>query len=401
MSTHALLKGLERNSSLVLLGTAAFALIGLACAAQSTAVDGQVFRLINIRDEDNNTRHIQSWLDLAPDGRTLAVAPTQSFPFRLYDLQEGRIARTLDVGNWYAGARSTFSSSGRYLVLQQMFYLDMAPNKVRPVKFQVVEVADGRTVFASDDLYSATLSPDERSLYTLGPKGLEVVDLISGERDKLRRMPRLGHAVAVSTDGSKVAVAHQPTREELAAMPSVRNDKDALKALEKFGHIVVVYDAATLKPIHTLNEPFDKIFRLVYSPDGRDLWIHAKPHTRKGSAVDKRQSYVSTADASSGAMRRTAFPSLSTYEPDFRISPDGKLFGIVSQGRKFLEIHLYDRESGRMTERFELGYRFGDATPLKDGEFGADGRLSFTFLPDGRNIWMTFGTRLVEWTYKP
>lgn len=398
MSTHALLKGLERLPYPALIATALACLMTLASLGQT---DGQVYRVINIRDEDNKTRHIQSWLDLAPDGRTLAVAPTQSFPFRLYDLEEGSITRTLDVGNWYAGARSTFSASGRLLVLQQMFYLDMAPNKVRPVKFQVVEVADGRSVFAAEDLYAAALSPDERSLYTLGPKGLEVVDLATGQRDPQRRMERLGHAVAVSTDGSRVAVAHRPTRDELAAMPSVRNDKDALKALEKLGHIVVVYDAATMKPLHTLNEPFDKIFRLVYSTDGRDLWIHAKPHTRKGSAVDPRQSYVSTADARSGEMRRTAFPSLSTYEPDFRISPDGKLFGIVSQGRKFLEIHLYDRESGRMVDRFELSYRFRDATPLKDGEFGADGRLSFTFLPDGRNIWMTFGTRLIEWTYKP
>jgi hypothetical protein len=389
---------LERLSYPALIATALAGLLTLVAAAQS---DGQVYRVINIRDEANTTRHIQSWLDLAPDGRTLAVAPTQSFPFRLYDLQENRITRTLDVGNWYAGARSTFSSSGRYLVLQQLFYLDMAPNKVRPVKFQVVDVATGRAVYHAEDLYNAALSPDERHLYTLGPSGLDVVDLNSGERSAQHRVDRPGHAVAVSTDGSRVAVAHRPTRAELAAMPSVRNDKDALKALEKVGHIVVIYDASTLQPLHTLDEPFDKIFRLVYSSDGRDLWIHAKPHTRKGSAVDPRQSYVSTADAATGAMKRTTFPSLSTYEPDFRISPDGRLFGIVSQGRKFLEIHLYERETGRMVDRFELSYRFADATPLKDGEFGADGRLSFTFLPDGRTIWMTFGTRLIEWTYAP
>jgi hypothetical protein len=395
---HSPTNRLERLSYPTLLVTAAACLLTLAAAAQD---DGQQYRVINIRDEANITRHIQSWLDLSPDGRTLAVAPTQSFPFRLYDLQESRITRTIDVGNWYAGTRSTFSSSGRYLVLQQLFYLDMAPNKVRSVKFEVVDVASGSSVFQAEDIYTAALSPDERTLYTVGPKGLEVVDLSSGKRDPVRRLERLGHAVAVSSDGGRVAIAHRPTRAELAAMPSVRNDKDALKALEKYGNIVVVYDAATLTPVHTLNEPFDKVFRLVYSTDGRDLWIHAKPHTRKGSAVDPRQSYVSTADAGTGEMRRTAFPSLSTYEPDFRISPDGRLFGIVSQGRKFLEIHLYERETGRMVDRFELSYRFADATPLKDGEFGADGRLSFTFLPDGRRIWMTFGTRLIEWTYAP
>ncbi|MEX1132085.1 MAG: hypothetical protein WEC15_02570 [Flavobacteriales bacterium] len=381
-----------------MLALAAASLLTLAALGQG---DGQVYRVVNVRDEANSTRHIQSWVDLAPDQRTLAVAPTQSFPFRLYDIEEERITNTINVGNWYAGARSTFSSTGKYLTLQQMFYLDMAPNKVRPVKFQVVEVADGRTVFSSEDLYAAALAPDEQTLYTLGTTGLEAVDLSNGKRDAVRRMERLGYAVAVSNDGARVAVAHKPNRAELAAMPSVRNDKDALKALEKYGQIVVVYDARTMQPLHTLNEPFDKIFRLVYSSDGSDLWIHAKPHTRKGSAIDPRQSYVSVADATTGEMRRTAFPSLATYEPDFRISVDGKLFGIVSQGRKFLEIHLYERATGRMVDRFELSYRFRDATPLKDGEFGADGRLSFCFLPDGKNILMTFGTRLVEWTYAP
>ncbi len=360
-----------------------------------------MYRVLNIRDADNTTRHIHSWVDLAPDQRTLAVAPTQSFPFRFYDIAEQRITRTLDIGHWYGGARSSFSTRGTYLVLQQMFYQDLAPNKVRAVKFEVVEVATGRSVFSASDLYAAALAPDESTLYALGPGGLQVTDLATGRPDKARHLERPGHALAVSTDGRHVAVAHKPTREELAAMPSVRNDKDALKALAKTGNIVVVHDAATLEPVHTLAEPFDKVFRLQYSPDGKDLWVHAKPHTRKGTAVDPRQSYVSVADAASGEVRRTAFPSLSQHGPDFRISPDGKLFGIVSQGRKFLEIHLYDRATGRMTDRFELSYRFGDATPLNDGEFGADGRLSFVFLPDGKNIWMTFGTRLVEWTYAP
>ncbi|HRP00083.1 MAG TPA: hypothetical protein PLN54_11660, partial [Flavobacteriales bacterium] len=96
MSTHTPDKGLTRLSFPTLIATAVAGLLALATCAQD---DGQVHRVINIRDDANITRHIQSWLDLAPDGRTLAVAPTQSFPFRLYDLQEGRITRTLDVGN--------------------------------------------------------------------------------------------------------------------------------------------------------------------------------------------------------------------------------------------------------------------------------------------------------------
>ncbi|MDX9751847.1 MAG: hypothetical protein RBT71_12250, partial [Flavobacteriales bacterium] len=271
MSTHTPSKGVYRPSIPALILLALTGLLGLATYGQD---DGQEYRVLNIRDADNTTRHIHSWVDLAPDQRTLAVAPTQSFPFRFYDIAEQRITRTLGIGNWYGGARSSFSTRGTYLVLQQMFYQDLAPNKVRAVKFEVVEVATGRTVFSASDLYAAALAPDESTLYALGPGGLQVTDLATGRPDKARHLERPGHALAVSTDGRHVAVAHKPTREELAAMPSVRNDKDALKALAKTGNIVVVHDAATLEPVHTLGEPFDKVFRLQYSPDGKDLWVH-------------------------------------------------------------------------------------------------------------------------------
>lgn len=363
--------------------------------------DGQRYQTLAIRDEGHPTRHILSGLALSPDRHTLAIAPTQSHPFRLYDLNEQRIITDLDAGNWYAGARTSFSAQGTYLLLEQIFYLDLAPNKVRPVKFEIREATTGKLVHRLEDTFNAVLAPDERTLYAIGPEGLRVVDLHDGGVHRIQQLERLGHAVAVNTDGTRLAVSHKPSKAELAAMPSVRNDKDALKNLMKQGELVVIYDAATLKPLHVLDEPFEKIFRLEYSPDGRDLWVLSKPHTRKGSSINVNQRHVSVADATTGAMRRTAFPSLYPYDPDFGISPDGTLFGIASKGNKFMEIHLYDRTTGRMVDRFELTYRFGDATPLKDGEFGSDGRLSFVFLPDGKRILMTFGTRLVEWTYKP
>lgn len=374
----------------------------LACVSSASLWaqnDGQAYRVVTVRDDSSPTRHIQSWVALSPDRRTLSIAPTQSFPFRIYDIGEERILREIDAGNWYGGARTSFSAHGHYMVLEQLFYQDLAPNKVRPVKFEVVEVATGSRQFELANTYNAALAPDERTLYALGPGGLRVTDIVTGREDKVKQLARLGYAVAVNTDGTRIAVSHKPTKAELAAMPSVRNDKDALKNLMKQGELVVVYDAATLQPLQVLDEPFDKIFRLEYSPDGRDLWILSKPHTRKGSSLNINQRYVSVADATTGEIRRTAFPSQYPYDPDFSISPDGKLFGIVSKGNKFMEIHLYDRATGRMVDRFELSYRFRDATPLADGEFGADGRISFVFLPDGQRILMTFGTRLVEWTY--
>jgi len=377
-----------------------FAVFGLLPGGARAQDEGHVQRVVQVRSSDAETRHIHSWIDIHPDGRSVLLSPTQSFPFRSVDIAEEGVVNTFDAGNWYGGARCTYSKSGRYALLEQLFYQQWRPDKVRAVKYEVVEPATGKKVFSGSDLYAADLAPDERTLYTLGKDGLHVVDLITGERDEVRSLSRLGYALAVNADGTRLAVAHQPTREELAALPSVRNDKTLLKGMEKRARTVTVYDAATLQPLHRLNEPFDEVFRLAYGPDGRDLWIMAKPHSRHGSNLDHRQRYLSVADAVSGEMRRTTFPAISEYEPDFRISPDGKLLAIGSMG-KFQEIHLYDRNTGRMVDRFIRTHRFRDATPLKDGEFGAENRVSFCFLPDGERIWMTFGTRLVEWTFQP
>lgn len=375
------------------------ALAGLLTLASSAQDDGQEYRILKVGGSESIAGYLTSWIDVSPDGSTVGLSATQGFPYRFFPVADETRVRTIDVGNWYAGARARFSSTGKYILLQQLFYLDYAPNKDRPIKYEVVDVTTGKAVFSMDDLYAAALTPDETTVVTLGKDGLHLVDLASGKRSPAG-LERTGNAVAVSTDGQRVAVAHKPTKAELEALTGLRNDKDAVKNALKVGQLVTVYDLATLKPLHTLDELFDKVFRLEYSPDGQDLWVHAKPHTRKSGNPNPNQCYVSVADARTGAMRRTAFPSLAQYEPDFRTSPDGKLFAIGSQGNKFMEVHLYERATGRMVDRFVLSYRLFEKMATK-AEFPSDGRVSFVFLPDGRRMLMTFGNRLIEWTYAP
>lgn len=382
---------------MVLLLIAAFAgLLTLAAAAQG---DGQEYRLLNVAGKETPSGYLCCWLDLAPDGSTIGLSATQGFPYRTFRIDDEEHVQELDIGNWYAGSRARFSRSGRLILLQQLFYIDYAPNKDRPIRYEVVERATGKALARFENLYAADITPDERAVAALGKDGLHLVDLASGQRTALH-LPRTGNAVAVSTDGARIAVAHRPTKEELQQLTALRSDKDALKAAMKVGQVVKVYDARTLEPVHLLDALFDKVFRLEYSPDGQDLWIHAKPHTRKGGNPNANQSYVSVADARTGELRRASFPSLARYEPDFRISPDGRLFAIGSQGGRFMELHLYDRATGGMVDRFVLSYRLFEKMASK-AEFPSDGRLSFVFLPDGKRLLMTFGNRLIEWTYKP
>lgn len=372
-------------------------LLALTAAAQD---DGQQYRILKVGGQETMSGYLTCWLDLAPDDKTVGLSSTQSFPYRSFAIDDEEHVSKLDVGNWYAGSRARFSNTGKYLVLQQLYYLDFAPNKDRPIQYEIVDFTTGKTVRRFEDLFAAALTPDERTVVTLDKDGVKFTDLATGHADRARSIDRTGNAVAVSNDGKRLAVAHRPTKDEVAALPSVRNDKDAIKHGVKQGQIVVVYDMATLKPLYTLPELFDKIFRLEYSPDGKDLWIHAKPHTRKSGNPNPNQSYVSVADAATGEMRRTAFPSLALYEPDFRISPDGTLFAIGSQGGRFMEVHLYDRATGAMKDRFILSYRIFEKMASK-AEFPSDGRLSIIFLPDGKRMLMTFGNRLIEWTYAP
>jgi len=362
--------------------------------------DWQVYRILKVGGKETLSGYLTCWLDRTPDGSTIGLSSTQGFPFRSFQADHVDQVQEMDIGNWYAGSRARFSPSGKYLLLQQLYYLDFAPNKDRPIKYEVVDVGAKRAVATFEDLFAAAITPDEATVLTLDPQGVRFTDLATGHVDKARHIQRTGNAIAVSSDGRRFAVAHRPTKAEVEALPAVRNDKDAIKHGAKYGQIVVVYDMATLKPIAIIGELFDKVFRLEYSPDGRDLWIHAKPHTRKGGNPNPNQSYVSVADAATSAMRRTAFPSLALYEPDFRTSPDGTLFAIGSQGGRFLEVHLYDRTTGAMKDRFVLSYRLFEKMASKS-EFPSDGRLSFVFLPDGRRMLLTFGNRLIEWTFQP
>lgn len=396
MSAPTLQKGLERLSFPALLATAVAGLLAIAAFGQD---DGQVYRILKVGGQETMSGYLTCWLDVAPDQRTVGLSSTQGFPYRSFPIDAEQQVQEMDIGNWYAGSRARFSSTGKYLLLQQLFYIDYAPNKDRPIKYEVVDRASQKAVAAFDDLYAAAITPDETTIVTLGKDGLHLHDIATGKRTGTG-LDRTGNAVAVSNDGTRIAVAHRPTKEELEKLSSLRNEKDAVKNALKVGQLVTIYDSATLKPLATLDELFDKVFRLEYSPDGKDLWIHAKPHTRKGGNPNANQSYVSVADAQTNAMKRTSFPSLALYEPDFRISPNGELFAICSQQGRFMEVHLYDRATGAMKDRFVLSYRLFEKMATK-AEFPSDGRLSFVFLPDGKRLLMTFGNRLIEWTYAP
>lgn len=397
MSFHAHQKGLNRLSIPALIATAIAGLIGLSVAGQD---DGQQYRVIDQAALGLGTDHVHSWIDLSPDGRTLAISATGSSPLLVLDISDLKVIRTVDIGDWNLGSRVTHSRTGRYLLLEAIEYLAYSPRGKQARRFAVLDFASGKLVVAEVQAYAAAISADETALYSIDGEGVNRTDFGTGSTKKTPGPSRVGSALAVSPDGKQIAMAYDPTEEDLLLIPSIRNDKKAIKAALKIGQVVHVHDLATGAFAFSVNELFDRAFRLNYSGDGKELWIHAKPATHKSANPDVTLSYVDVADARTGIMQRASFPSHALYEPTFCANKANGLFAIGSQRGRYLEVHLYDRTSGSMAGRFILDERLFSKL-RENGEQWSDQRVGFALLPDGKRMLMTSASRLVEWTYAP
>ncbi len=176
--------------------------------------------------------------------------------------------------------------------------------------------------------------------------------------------------------------------------PSLKKNKDALKTTLKYKQQISIFNTENFEKEVTIDEFYDIIYRLDYSSDGKTLFCMNIPHLKVQNG-NNRQTYINIIDAESGQPLRKGFISLAAYEPDFKLSNDGKFFGLISQSNKFIELHIYDFETGKMLYRFELSYRLYEKN---DGDFiMADSRASFVFLPDNKSVLVTMGNRLVLW----
>ena len=386
----------DRYSAPALIAAALAGLLTLVAIAQN---DVQDFKTIRLGGQQEPSGQRISWLDTSPDGSTVAVTYNAGFPLRFYPMDRPEEAAGIDVGNWYEGSRGQYSTSGRYMLLQQLFYLDHTPNKDHPIKFEVIDVATGSVVQIFENIYAAALTPDDSTVLTLDEEGVKFTELTTGKVHNILSIDHPGNAIAVSMDGKRFAVAHQPRELEMAALPSVENDTDPINLDVMKGQVVEVYDMATMKSIYTLSERIKQVFRLQYSTNERDLFIHAKPFTSTPCTPNPKHSYVLVADALFGEMQGISYPTSATCEPDFRTSPDGSLFAIGSACGTVQEVHLYDRDSGKMLDRFVVSRLSRERMGQDDLTFEAD-MLSFVFLPDNKRMLITSGDRIIEWTYK-
>jgi WD40 repeat protein len=344
-----------------------------------------------------DVKHIVVGMDMSPDQKYLAISGNQSFPCYIFDWSKREIKTQYDVGNWYAGSSVKYSSGGKYLLLQQLYYMDWAPNKDREVNFEVIHAESGSVVKRFEKIHAAAFTPDEQYIVTLVAGEVSFWNLETGNKDKSFNVNLATNGVAVSPDGKHIAVSHRPDADELKKRPDYKKNKKAYQNTAKYKQEVSIFETETFKKVITVNEFYDIVYKLEYSGDGITIFCMNIPHVNIQTSAE-RLTYISTINAETGNAQRKGFTSKALYEPDFKLSHDGRLMGVISQSTKFLELHIYDFETGKMLKRFELSYRLFEKN---EGDMIiADSRASFVFLPDNKSVFITMGNHLVLWEMK-
>lgn len=340
---------------------------------------------------------IHSDMDLIPGTNNYAVSATQSFPMYIIDGETLEIKEKYDVGNWYGGSRIFPSVSGRYLLLQQLKYLDYAPNKDREVHFEVFESSTGKVILDIPSAHSAALHPNEEELIVLIGDEVFSYSLEGKEKRRLFPVPEATNCVAISPDGSQIAISHHVEDNFLNEYVTKKRQKKNYKIFQKYRQCVSVYSTTDFKRLYTVDEMFDIPYILQYDHSGEHLLCYSVPHTKVVAKTGMMGSkYISKINAADGKYTGVGFISNCSFEPDIEFSNDHSKIAIVTNGVKFSEIWIYDYESGDLLERFEIAFTFFEGTKLKSMPSDA-GRIGLAFSPDDKNLFFTNGAKITKW----
>lgn len=332
---------------------------------------------------------------LSPDGKTLALSQTGSKPTIIWNRENQQVVKEFSAGLWWSGSRVSYSPKGTYLLLQQLMFVDFNKNKNRALPFEVIDAVTGQLVFKLEKCQDLIVTNDEKYAIALTGNEVGFYSLPSGKKEKSFVVEGVTNALTESPDGKMIAVSRKVTLDDLSPEAQSKKNKKSRKFTFAYKEIVTLFDAANFNPVFSVNELYDKIYRLKFSPDGQTLFCLQIPPA-KARTVSDPMVYVNTVDMNSRQPASKAFTAQAVYEPDFEISRNGNLAALATKGSKFQEINLYDMQSGQILKRFELSSRLFE----KDDEgvkISDNAYPSMVFLPGDESLLISLSNHLVLW----
>ena len=351
-----------------------------------------------------------SAMELSPDKKTLAIGVGQG-PVLIWDVPGEKFVRAIDVDGYFAGCRIEYGRNGKYLLLQKTHYNDNNLNKDRTTKVEILDIESGKIIFNKPSVHDAFITYDCKNVLTLAGNNIDIYEISSGNLVRTIVVEDATNAVAVSNDGKTVAVSHKLRKDDIADIPTIRDDKKTIKTVLKFREGVSFYDFTTGKRIKTASDIFDIVYTLRYSEDGKRILVYNVANTKlqaeaggkhavgrndgagRSGGEGGRQGYISQIDASTGEVLRTIVSSMIA-EPDYKESPNNKYLGVSSMdvvGKMVPTILIYDLEMGDLLHKFEVNVRLREKGAISSNP------PAFVFLPDNNTVWLNYGGKIAIW----
>jgi Tol biopolymer transport system component len=289
-----------------------------------------------------------------------------------------------------------YSNDGKCILLEQQFYTDWRINRDRPNRAEILDVASGKILLTRNGVNSAALTPDSKSLITLEDGTVYFWNIISGAEERKFTPHDATYSVAISPDGNTLVVSQKPTESDLKNIPSIREDKKAIKEAIKLQEVAVFYDAKTFAYKYIATDIFDIVFSMRFSPDGSSLYLFNAPNRKRispGQGGSSRHGYIQIVNPQNGEVSRVIF-STNAPTPTYKESPDGKYFTTTSIEQKFYvftSVVLFDRATGSMLKNFQNDFRLMENTH--------NGKSAVEFLPDRKTIALGYGYKLALWNF--
>jgi WD40 repeat protein len=360
-------------------------LLSLSLWSQTSNSD---FERIKLATDENEF----SGIALSPDNNTIAISTKKSSTVKIMDWTNRKVRQEINAGNWNLGSKISYSDGGKYLLQQEISYMDFNQNSDRSIDFEIIDAATGKQIKRFEKVQDVVISSDEKYAVCLSNDEANFWNLINGAKEKSISIPGASKAIALSPDGKTLAVSK--TINPIDLKSRFKKDKKGLKNAAKYKQMISLFDVQASAKIKTVDELYDVIYNLGFSPDGAILFVFQTPDIRN-QVNNNKQTFINLIDVAKQEPLRKGFTSMSVNQPELKISNDQKWFAISSKGTRFQEIHLYDSETGTLQKRFELGSRLFEKV---DGiKLTSDSRPSFTFLPDDQSILIAMGNQLVVW----
>lgn len=313
----------------------------------------------------------------------------------IWNIATQTIERKFVFDGFKHGPYMSYSNDGRYLLLLEQYFTDWALNKDRPSRAAVIDAETGKMLLSREGAHAAHLTPDSQFLVTLEGNEIAFFNISTGSKERKFNPPNISNSFGISHDGSIVVVAQLPTEDDLKSIPSIRNDKKAMKEALKYREVAVAYDALSFKRVYLVNDIMDIIFSMRFTADGKGLFLFNAPNTKlRTSSGSARNAYVQVVNPTNGEVTRTMFAT-NAPEPIYKESPNGYYVGVTSvehQRTVANSLLLFDRSNGQTLKRFKNDFRVFENIVI--------GRACFEFLPDGKTIALGYGNKLILWNFE-